>query len=370
MAERIYSVDAMRIVAMVPIVLIHTDPFQGYSLYGNMFNFATKTTARFAVPFFFLTAGYFFALKTTSRDPTRYFVARAKRITSLYVFGLALAAPVFFIGALVRARLSGRNVVDSALGTLAGFLSPVELLYYGTSVSEILWFLPALLFSFAFVYAFVRTNRTALLLPAALCLHAVGLLGASYTMFVDVPFEIRDALFFGVFYTSLGYTVYARDWRPTAEASGRYLVLTVCFALAQLGELSLLGYVVPGEPFGQSVYAPSYAITTALLSLSLFLFLLSRPDLGSSTRLPRWGKYAVGIYVTHPAVLYVLQGVHDALTAAGYAVGETVAWHLALTPATFFGALAVYLTAHELGIIDIDGSHVPRVPRLRNAGSE
>jgi len=36
------------------IVMIHTDPFQGISTTGNMVNFGIKTTARFAVPVFFI----------------------------------------------------------------------------------------------------------------------------------------------------------------------------------------------------------------------------------------------------------------------------------------------------------------------------
>jgi len=55
MADRIYSIDAMRIVAMVFIVMIHTDPFVGLSATGNMATFVIKTTARFAVPFFFMS---------------------------------------------------------------------------------------------------------------------------------------------------------------------------------------------------------------------------------------------------------------------------------------------------------------------------
>ncbi|MFW6321228.1 MAG: acyltransferase, partial [Halohasta sp.] len=365
MGERIYSLDAMRIVAMVFIVLIHTDPFQDLTAYGNMLNFGIKTTARFAVPFFFVTSGFLFARKIADREPTAYVKRRLASISSYYVFGLALAAPVFFVGFVGREVIDGRPFGPAAVETIAGFLSPVELFYYGTSVSRILWFLPALAVSFLLVYAFVAIEKPGYALPVAAAFHVVGLLGTNYTMFVEVPFEIRDGLFFGFFYTSLGYAIYARDWQPSADRSRRLLALTGVFALAQLGEFYVLGYPLKGEPFGSYVYAPSYGITTVLLTTSLFLYLLSRPTLGRGTPLPAWGTYAVGIYVTHPVVFGMLRAGRELLEAGGYPIQETLVWHLLSTPATFFGALALYLAADRLGVIEIGGTHWPGAAWLR-----
>ncbi len=365
MAERIYSLDAMRIVAMAFIVMIHTDPFQGFGTLGNMVNFGIKTTARFAVPFFFVTAGFLFALKTADREPTAYLRKRVASISSFYVFGLVLSAPVFFVGFVGREALDGRPLARTAIETVAAFLSPVELLYYGTSVSEILWFLPALAVSFLLVYAFIAIGKPQYALPVAAAFHVVGLLGTNYTMFVEVPFEIRDGLFFGFFYTSLGYTIYARDWQPAVDRGRRYLAATGCFALAQFGEFYLLGYPLKGEAFGSYVYAPSYGITTALLTASLFLFLLSRPQLGRGTPLPSWGSYAVGIYVTHPVVFGALRAGRELLAANDYPIEEALGWHLLSTPATFFGALAVYVLASKLRLIEIGGTHWPGKPWLR-----
>jgi len=217
MADRIYSIDAMRIIAMVFIVMIHTDPFEGVNTYGNMITFGIKTTGRFAVPFFFLTSGFFFALKTARRDPTTYITKRAATIFSLYVFGLVVAVPTFLAGRLTRAYLDSRSLEATAAESLTEFVDPVAMLYYGTSVTDILWFLPALAFSLLFVYVFILVGRSEYVLPVALAFHIVGLLGGTYTMFVDIPLEIRDALFFGFFYTSLGYMIHARSWGPSSE---------------------------------------------------------------------------------------------------------------------------------------------------------
>ena len=365
MADRIYSIDAMRIIAMVFIVMIHTDPFAGLSATGNMATFVIKTTARFAVPFFFVTSGYFFALKATRGDPTDYVRRRAVSIGSIYVFGLLLCAPTFLAGRLARAYIEGRSLTTTVTESLAEFVDPVALLYYGTSVSEILWFLPALLFSFLFVYLFLRLDKAAYVLPVALAFHVIGLLGSTYTMFVDVPIEIRDALFFGFFYTSLGYTICARDWEPSADRGRLLAGLVGVFAVVQLVEFYVLGYPLNGEAFGASVYAPSYGISTALLTIALFMFLLSRPKLGVDTPLPSWGTYAVGIYIVHPAVFALIRTGRDVLESVGYSIDGTIVWHLLLTPTLFLVSVLVYLAADRLRVIEIGGTHWPGRPLLR-----
>lgn len=369
MGERIHSIDSMRIVAMLFVVAIHTDPFRGLGTYGNTINFLIDSTGRFAVPFFFVTSGYFFARKTARRDPVDYFAERAAAISSLYAFGLALSAPVFLGGAVVRASAENRDAASVALRRLLEFTSPLELVYYGNSVSEILWFLPALLVSLGLICVFTAAEKTAYLVPISLGLHVIGLLGASYTMFADVPFEVRDALFFGFFYTSLGYVICSSDWRPDAERSRRYLGATLLFGALHVGERYALGYALTEETIGETVYASSYSVATALVTLSLFAFLLSRPDLGKTTPLPSWGNYAVGIYVTHPVVLFVLELAGERLHAAGYPIENTLPWHLALTPATFFGALLVYLAVRSVGTTEVRGFRPPRPGRIRNRES-
>ncbi|TMT87508.1 acyltransferase [Haloterrigena sp. H1] len=361
MTDRIYSIDSVRIIAMAFVVAIHTDPFRGLGATGNMVNFLIDSVARFVVPFFFMTSGYFFARKTARRELTDYFTDRVTTITSLYAAGLLLSAPVFLAGTAVRAGAENRDIIRSSALKLTEFVSPPALLYYGTSVSEILWFLPALLLSLTFVSLFVRIDKTDYLVPISLVFHVIGLLGASYTMFVDIPFEIRDALFFGFFYTSLGYAIYSRDWQPDPERSTHYLVATVMFGVFHLGERYVLGYVLTGETFAQGVYTASYTIGTALFTLSLFLFLLSRPELGRSTPLPSWGNYAVGIYIAHPAVLYPLQRIGEALEVLGYGIRSTLLWHLTLTPLTFFGAALVYVAARRVGVNERWRTYRPRV---------
>lgn len=343
---------------MAFVVAIHTDPFRGLGWSGNLVNFAIDSVARFAVPFFFMTSGYLFARKTVERDPAAYVGKQVATLTSLYVFGLLLASPVFLAGAVVDAGAGPGGAVRTAGLEIAGFLSPLDLLYYGDSVSVILWFLPALVYSLLLLYGFDRLGAARYLLPLSLGLHAVGLLGSSYGVFLEVPIQHRDALFFGFFYTSVGYYVADSDWQLGGGRSTLLLGATVFFAAFNLGERYLLGYVLTGETFAQGVYTATYTVGTALFSVSLFLFLLSRPALGAGTPLPSWSRYAVGIYVVHPALLYPLERADAALGPLGVG-GDSILWHLALTPAVFFGSVLVYVAARRTGALRTSRLRLP-----------
>lgn len=359
----------MRIVAVALVVVIHTNPFQGLGASGNAVNFVLETTARVAVPFFFLTSGYFFARKTRDGDPAAYFRSRARSLAELYAFGIALALPVFLAGTAVEASLAGESALRSVRGRLVESLSPVDLLYYGTSVSEILWFLPALVVALGLVAGFAAAGRTELALPTAVAVHAVGLAGPEYAGVIALPVDVRDGLFFGFFFVSAGYAIAARGWRGGTGRSGPLLAATVASGALHVVERYAMGYAVTDTSLAAGVYAPSFTVGTAAFAVALFLFLLSRPDLGASTRIPAYGRYAVGVYVAHPPVLAVLEQVGGRASVGGTTLAETVGWHLAYAPATFVGALAVYLTAHRLGVIEIGGSHLPRLPRRSRRSS-
>lgn len=367
MAGRIDSIDTVRILAMAFVIIIHTDPFEGLGATANGFNFVLESTARFAVPFFFVAAGYFFARKTAASDPTEYLRERLISIGSIYVFGLSFAVLVFLSNMAREAAMANRDVLAAVVDKGMEYVAPVELLYYGTAVSEILWFLPALAYSYVFIYFFVKLEKTTYLIPVALGIHVVGLLGQGYAAFGGIALETRDPLFFGFFYTALGYVIAASDWRPSPDRRVVYLGATVFFGVFHVVERYLLGYVLQGETFAEGVYAPSYTIGTILVTVSLFCLLLATPRLGSGTVLPAWGrKYAVGIYVVHPAVLFVLVQLRDELSLGGTPLGETILWHLVFTPATFFGAFLICLAISAVG--DTSPRRIPLsiVRQIRN----
>ncbi len=80
------SIDIMKLLYAVLVVTIHTSPLNSINKY---FNYGlTQYIARLAVPFFFVTSGYFCFRKTTLENFEKGLpLAYAKRIFLLYIFG-------------------------------------------------------------------------------------------------------------------------------------------------------------------------------------------------------------------------------------------------------------------------------------------
>jgi len=67
--DRIKSVDVIRLLAITAVIVIHTSTFKNIpgDLYENLFIILNQLS-RFAVPFFFVIAGYFWGKKIRSGD--------------------------------------------------------------------------------------------------------------------------------------------------------------------------------------------------------------------------------------------------------------------------------------------------------------
>ena len=367
MGERITSIDTVRALAMVPIVAIHAEPFAGLGAVGNAALFTIDALGRFAVPFFFLTAGYLFARKLTDVEPATYAKGYLSRVGSIYVFGLLLYVPFVLVEAAGRAHLEGESPTAALVSRAVGTASPHELFYYGTSVITMLWFLTALWVSIALVYLFVSRGAERFLLPTAAVVHVVGILGENYPMILTLPVSTRDALFFGFFYTALGYWLGTRN--PTVRAKRRPL-LVGAFVVGSIGSVAeryVVGYVLGDASFASEVYTAEYSAMTVLAAVALFYLVLATPRFGANTRLPRVGRYAVGIYVCHPLILFSLVAAAEVLAIDGIALQQTVLWHLVLTPVAFVGAYVGYRAMVGRGIVDPGGSHLPSVERVRSS---
>ncbi|ELZ09420.1 acyltransferase 3 [Halovivax asiaticus JCM 14624] len=328
MSERIASIDVGRAVAIGFVVVLHAEVLRGMGAAGNAVYFATDAVGRFAVPFFFLTSGYLFATKTERVSRGEYVRSYVARVTSIYGYAVAIYLPLAVVTAGALASQSGASVGRAVIESLAAGLDPLGLVYYGDSVIYHLWFLPALVFSIGFLYAFVATGLTRYALPIAACLHVIGLLAESYTMGPTLSIQARDALFFGAFYTTLGYCMHTWSWHPDPDRRNRYLGLAALGAIGHLAEHYVLGYVLTDETLRTTAYTPEFSLLTVFYSTALFCYVLATPSLGRETPVPTIGRYAVGVYVYHPIALFALDGVAAFLGVANAGLLAVIGWEL------------------------------------------
>jgi surface polysaccharide O-acyltransferase-like enzyme len=358
---RIRSIDTVRVPAILFVVIIHTNPFNGLGTLGNGVDFALDSLARFAVPFFFMTAGYLYARKrghtTASLTADSYTSGYIRRLLSLYLFGVALLLPLKLLFTVGQAKLHDTGLQSALLAELALIFDPVYFLYYGSSLMAPLWFLPALAYSILIIAIVDRLNWARYLLPVAAFLHLVGLFGGGIGVFVDVSFRATTVVFVGLFYTTLG--VKFTDWETklSPDRSHVYLAVFLASMFARIFEVYLLGYVLGDTGLGtlaDGVYTTGYTPFTIVVAASLFAYVLSRPTLGEGTRLPALGQHAVGIYIVHPAFVLALRDILARGVAATWGVHltETIAWHLMFTPTVFIGSLVAYLGLERVGVVD------------------
>lgn len=365
MSDRIHSIDTLRAVAIFFIVVAHVQPFRGFETYGNYVYFALDTLGQFDVPFFFATSGYFLAKGLNADNVASTVGNTARKLGSLYLFGRLLS--IATVAGL--ALFVGDSVTNAVITDGLANLSLLDVLYYGTALTVPLWFLTALFFAIAFVAVFVKFEKTRYLLPIAAVVHLVGIVGTNFPTVLDVPFRTRDALFFGFFYVALGYQIHSVDWTPSENRSHLYAGAVGVFAGVQLVEQYAIGYLVHDHAFGQEIYLTEYTLSTVFFVLAVFAYALSNPEWGKNTILPKVGRHALGIYLLHVPVFRL---IHATKRIWGLVLGanltSTLLWQLLITPLVYVLSLGVYLLMAKLDIIELEGSHIPWLHRLRSRG--
>ncbi|WP_435156702.1 acyltransferase [Haladaptatus sp. DFWS20] len=365
MSDRIHSIDTLRAVAIFFIVIAHVQPFRGFGTYGNYVYFALDTIGQFDVPFFFATSGYFLA-ETVNVDTVKSTViGSVRKLGSIYVFGRLLSVTAV----IALALLQGVPVVNALINRGLGNISAIDLLYFGSALAVPLWFLTALIFSLVFVACFVKFEKTRYLLPVAAIFHIVGLIGTNYQMIVDVPFRMRDALFFGFFYVALGYQISSIDWTPKENRRHIYFGAVCVLAGVQLVEQYAIGYIIRDQVLRQEIYMTEYTVSTIFFVLALFAYVLSNPQWGKNTILPKVGRHALGIYLLHVPLIRLFRTMNRVWRPEiGVDLTSTLLWQLALTPLVYVLSLAIYLLMAKMHVIELGGSHTPWLNRLRSLG--
>ena len=122
--EGYVGIDIARIVAAFLVVAIHTSPLSSFSETGDFV--LTRVVARLAVPFFFMSSGFFLlSAKRRSTEAVRSF---AKRTLAIYGAAILLYIPVNFY--------NGYFTMENFLPKLIK-----DLVFDGTLYH--LWYLPA-----------------------------------------------------------------------------------------------------------------------------------------------------------------------------------------------------------------------------------
>lgn len=292
--NRLQSVDVLRTVAIFFVIAIHTTPFELQSSpIGHMLDLATviNQIARFAVPFFFVLSGYFWANKFKDEKSLLQPTTRmAKKILILFVAWSAI-------------YLLPTNIVDSFSYGLSGPVkktywnlesavsSPLKVLMQGTKVH--LWFLVGLLCSLSISAFFVRYRLNLLLVVVAIALYLVGLAGKAYS---DSPFgfsttfNFRNGPFFPLIFFVTGYFIQRSNLNYRRFPLGCFLALIG--VLLHFAELKFIH-----RNWGTTM-AQDFVIGTYFYGVGVFLIAVSNIERLNSFRIASVGPLVLGIYAS------------------------------------------------------------------------
>ncbi|HTL47105.1 MAG TPA: acyltransferase [Verrucomicrobiae bacterium] len=296
------GIESFRVLAAFLILYNHTKQYQGtaFSAFSPQY-MLLDVFMRFAVPFFFLTAGYFFYTAFEKGEPLRaLFLRYSRKLLVWYAFWTVVYAllPRDFVGGWME-RGFGEGIVRASGYHLLRFGTKFreEPLYYLFESSMFhLWFLPALVMALGLVAFFVSARLERFLLPAAVVLYAVGLLGSSYqnTRFgIDFPFlfDGKDGPFMSTFFVALGWIIAKYRIRLSFRKAA-------CLALAGYGLGVLENLAARGfSPEGRVLTLSCHAL---VLGPAMFWMALALPEMGRNSA-ARLGKLTPGIYLSQIA---------------------------------------------------------------------
>ncbi|GGB51904.1 hypothetical protein GCM10011409_31870 [Lentibacillus populi] len=348
--ERNDTLDFIKFFAIFFVVAIHSGTLKGVELgavQGDDVDFAIDTFARFAVPFFFVTSGYLFMQKMKDIQEKNKRSASKKQLTYLKKYLMKLVKLYFawvifyFMFALVIDVIETEKTREAMIPMLTDFIASFKLesiLYYGLDWPQYhLWFLLALIWAILILFVFSKARLLKVLLIVSLGLNIYGLFGQSYSFLYEAPYKTRDALFFALFYVTLG-AIMARYY-PTVKSiadkipTKEYVLGVACLSVLQVVEGFITLQIYDGK-------SENYYITTIPLLIVLFLFVIKHSRIGKNSLFSKIGVNAVGIYVSH---VFIMESIRIFMQRLGLtAFEDTVLWKLVFTPMVFIMAYFFY----------------------------
>lgn len=309
------GIDLFRIAAAFLVVAIHTSPLASYSATADFI--LTREIARVAVPFFFMTTGFFVL---GSRERTISFL---KKTAVIYALSVLLYLPV--------------NVYAGHLDglTIAGLFT--QLFFEGTFYH--LWYLPAALLGVPIASLLLKKLGARAALAISALLYCAGLLGDSYYGLIDGvpgigPFydallsimgHARNGLFYAPVFLLLGSRL--RDRRPGGKFSAAGLILS--------GAL-LIGEGLALRSMELQLHDSMYIFLPAVM---YFLFELLSSIRGSC---PRWAaNFSLLVYILHPAIIIVVRGAARLLGLWGPLVENSIGYYLAVCALSALSSAAI-----------------------------
>lgn len=290
------GIDFFRIIASLLIIAIHTSPLASFSDVGDFI--LTRVTARIAVPFFFMTSGYFLISRyCQSAEKLIHFV---KHTVLIYGASILLYLPVNLYNGYFKMENPAPNIVR-------------DIIFDGTLYH--LWYLPASIMGAAAAWYLIRKTDYKKAFIIAFILYLVGLFGDSYYGIAEkIPgmsgmyqfmFQLfdhtRNGIFFApIFFLLGGFMADQYQHRRVGKMNYTYL------------ENSIWGFAVSFSlMLGEAILLWSFDVQrhdSMYLFLLPCMYFLFRSILFFRGKRPQYLKtVSLLVYIIHPMMIVLLR---------------------------------------------------------------
>ena len=286
--ESYSGIDYFRFIAALLIVAIHTSPLSSFSETGNFI--FTRIVSRVAVPFFFMTSGFFLISRyTCNAEKLGAFI---KKTTLIYGVAILLYIPINVY--------NGYFKMDNLLPNIIK-----DIVFDGTLYH--LWYLPAAIVGAVIAWYLVKQWAYRKAFAVTLVLYIVGLFGDSYygiaenipslNSFYHLIFQVSDYTRNGIFFAPIFFVLggYISDNKDKLSFKKSIIGFTTCFSLMFAEALNLHRFELQRH---DSMYV-------FLLPSICFLFYFLMHFKGKNRAQLR--TISLIIYIIHPFVIVLIR---------------------------------------------------------------
>ncbi len=297
--KKLQGIELGRIISVFGVIVIHTVPFEqqfpAFAVFLNNF-------FRFAVPFFFIASGYFFAQSLDKKPLAQVWVKTMLKLARFFI----IWSLIYVVWKVTR---EGWGPFWDYYGT-----RPVVIARTGTAFH--LWFLPSLACGLSVVALFVKLRWQKVLLLVCGVMYAWATLSRAYSESpLVVPRlinDMRDGPFFSSLFVAMGYMIYRKQWKPANWYQGLGVFMVgVLWSLIEVWWLAI--------HWNEPLLGQDFVFGTVLLSIGSFWLFLALSDHAIGTWAPL-GTLTLGVYLIHRAFLPYIPSAIGVFLISGAAV--------------------------------------------------
>lgn len=306
--NRIASFEVGRLVALLGVIAIHSQLFMKAPLVNDepWLGLLINQISRFAVPLFFILAGYFIAPKLSAQPSTTL------KHYSSPLLKLWLVWSAIFIFAPFNIQMAWESgYIAERSGYWQYLLSqPLNTLFEGGLVH--LWYIPGLVCGLLAIALCCHAKKQNLIFPIAIALYLFGLAAGSYLPITGIEFPLfsRNGPFMSMLMLTIGFMSKQNGWQLSFGKATALALVGMGLHLAEA--VFLLRYDVPFNMH-------DFLIGTPFWATGLFFMLMGHPQFGKSVVKLNISKHVLGIYLVHLLIIIYLMHLLPLLGFTGYA---------------------------------------------------